>query len=108
MRVGELVRGWTRSVVSGTAGCGESGLSLGKTDVRSELSDEVEVTNLSRRVAIWSSIESISKGLVISTYVKLTTFDKVSEVTNGEVDSEQFPVKRAVTGFGWFQCLGKV
>ena len=62
------------------------------------MSDEVEVTNLSRRVAIWSSIESISKGLVISTYVKLTTFDKVPEVTNGEVDSEQFPVKRAVTG----------
>ena len=31
MRVGELVRGWTRSVVSGTAGCGESGLSLGRS-----------------------------------------------------------------------------
>ena len=39
--------------------------------------------------------------------MKIMSFQEVSEMFDGEVDSEQFPIKSAVSGLSWFHLLGE-
>ena len=38
--------------------------------------------------------------------MKIMSFQEVSEMFDGEVDSEQFPIKSAVSGLSWCHLLG--
>ena len=48
-------------------------------------------------------MDSVCNGLVICAHVKLATFEKVTEMPDSQVDSEQLPTERAVLGFSWLQ-----
>ena len=78
------------------------------SNVGSELRNIVEVANLPWGVLLWLGHESIGKGLVVSENVKGTAFQEVSELSDGQIDHKELPVKGTVPRRGWFQLLRAV
>ena len=72
------------------------------SDVGSELGNEVQVSGLPRSVFVCVDSKGIRQGFVITEDKELTAFNEnlISEVLDREIDSEEFPVKRAVSCFG--------
>lgn len=50
---------------------------------------------------IGARVQSICEGFVVSENVECSSLEVMSEVSDREVDSEQFTVERTVAGFGW-------
>ena len=77
------------------------------TEVGCELGNEVQVPHLSWRVPVCTGRESIGQWFVVGEDVKFTTLKEVTKMFEREIDSQEFTVKRAVTGLSRFQSLRK-
>ena len=61
-----------------------------------ELGYIVQVSCLPWRMTIGASVEGVCQGFVIRQNMKVTSLQKMTEVFDGQVDCQKFPVEGAV------------
>ena len=80
---------------------------MNMTDGGGELRYVVELTSLSRRVTIGSGVECKCERFVIRENMKMSTFEEMTEVFDGKIHSQQFPVEGTVSCLSWCHLPGE-
>ena len=76
-------------------------------DISGELTNEVQVSYLSGRMAVGARCEGVYQRFMVSENVKMPPLQEIPEVLDGQVDGQQLTVVRAVARFCWLQSSGE-
>lgn len=71
------------------------------------MTDEVELTSLTRRRMVVFSVECEDERLMVGVNVECSTFDHVPEMFDGQKDCEKFPVIGTILLLGLCKALAE-
>ena len=71
------------------------------------MTDEVKMMDLPRRMPIKSRGECINQRFVVCEHVEVSPFQEIPETFDGEVNSQEFRIIRAVSCLSRFQGSGE-